>query len=146
MKNVFCRALYTLVQWTWGLPQNIAGAIVYLFLLVKDPKREKTYFHGSAAIKWNRFSSGGVGMFIFCGKNTDIRLSPVMAHEFGHTIQSAILGPFYLLIIGLPSVCWAFIPYFVNKRKRQKRSYYSFYTESWANRSVLRTLGLKTPE
>ncbi len=134
------------MQWTRGIVQTVAGGAFYLFLLARDPKREKRYYHGAAAIKWNKPSSGGVGMFIFCGKNTDIDSSPVMAHEFGHTIQSVILGPFYLLFIALPSVCWAFVPLFVKMRTKKHISYYRFYTESWANRCGHRTLGKKTPE
>jgi hypothetical protein len=28
-------------------------------------------------------------------------------HEYGHSIQSKILGPLYLFIIGIPSLLWA---------------------------------------
>lgn len=53
-----------------------------------------------------------------------------VSHEIdGHTKQSKILGPFYLLIIGLPSILWAT---FRNKKKHP--NYYAFYTESWANK------------
>lgn len=53
-------------------------------------------------------------------------------HEYGHTRQSKYLGPFYLLVIGLPSLLWASC----GKEYRQKhnKSYYSFYTERWANK------------
>ena len=55
-----------------------------------------------------------------------------MAHEYGHTIQSCKLGPIYLLVIGLPSIIWAGC--FKNWRKKHNKSYYDFYTESWADR------------
>ena len=55
-----------------------------------------------------------------------------MAHEYGHTIQSHKLGPLYLLVIGLPSVIWNGC--FKNYRKKHNISYYSFYTESWADK------------
>jgi len=60
-------------------------------------------------------------------------------HEYGHQLQSYILGPLYLLVIGLPSGLWCwFIQDLVNKNRKKKGkptlSYYWFYTESWANK------------
>ena len=52
-----------------------------------------------------------------------------LVHEYGHTIQSIILGPLYLLIIGIPSSIWAM----TFNNKGNTISYYSFYTEKWAN-------------
>ena len=53
-------------------------------------------------------------------------------HEYGHTIQSRMLGPVYLLVIGLPSIIWAGC--FDSWRKKHKKSYYWFYPEAWANK------------
>ncbi len=53
-------------------------------------------------------------------------------HEYGHTIQSKILGPLYLFVIGLPSLIWAGL--FDKYREKHNKSYYDFYTESWANK------------
>ena len=55
-------------------------------------------------------------------------------HEYGHSIQSKILGPLYLLVIGLPSIIWAGL--FEKYRNKHKISYYSFFTEKWANKLV----------
>jgi hypothetical protein len=52
-------------------------------------------------------------------------------HELGHSIQSLILGPLYLIVIGLPSWIW-FTWY--NNGKDKRVSYYWFYTEAWANK------------
>ena len=56
-----------------------------------------------------------------------------MEHEYGHTIQSLILGPLYLIIIGIPSTLWGFLPCFNIKRRSKSISYFSFFTEKWAN-------------
>ena len=53
-------------------------------------------------------------------------------HESGHSIQSKYLGPFYLLIIGLPSIIWAGC--FSGYRQKHNISYYSFYTERSADK------------
>ena len=58
----------------------------------------------------------GIGMFIFisekCPKGLESNLSMqetferTKVHEYGHTIQSIILGPLFLLVIGIPSCIW----------------------------------------
>jgi len=45
-----------------------------------------------------------LGNIVILGLNTTGALKQ---HEFGHCIQSRILGPFYLLLIGTPSFMWA---------------------------------------
>jgi len=51
----------------------------------------------------------------------------------GHTVQSVILGPLFLPVIGLPSLLWAGLPVFRKYRERRSVSYYWLYTERWAN-------------
>lgn len=58
--------------------------------------------------------------------------SDMIKHEYGHTIQSKMLMPLYLPIVGIPSLLWNRL--FKSYRKRKNKSYYAFYTESWANR------------
>ena len=53
-------------------------------------------------------------------------------HEHGHQIQSKILGPLYLLVIGIPSLIWAWLYGPVIKYTRN--GYYRFYTEKWADK------------
>ena len=57
----------------------------------------------------------------------------LLVHEYGHTVQSLILGPFYLVVVGLPSVVWAKAPTLVKSRRRKHVSYYSFGPERFAN-------------
>ena len=54
-----------------------------------------------------------------------------LRHEVdGHTVDSKIFGPLYLLVIGLPSVLHLL---YWNRFAPQK-PYDDFYTERWANR------------
>ena len=55
-----------------------------------------------------------------------------MNNEYGHTIQSLIFGPFYLIVTGIPSTLWGFLRYFQNKRNNGI-SYFSFFAEKFAN-------------
>jgi hypothetical protein len=57
----------------------------------------------------------------------------LLVHEYGHTIQSLIFGPTYLLFVGIPSIAWSFIPAFVKMRELEQVSYFSAYPERWAN-------------
>lgn len=119
------RALYIAAQWLWGLPQTLAGAVAYLLAKGKGFR-----YRGCLAKRWRLKGSVSLGMFILLGSS----LSPeqekrVLVHEYGHTIQSLILGPLYLLAVGLPSVIWAGL----STRRPISRSYYSVYPENWAN-------------
>ena len=74
-----------------------------------------------------------MGCFIFMDERA-LRDRPLLVHEYGHTIQSALLGWLYLPVIVLPSVLWFSLPALRRYRKKHRRSYYAFYTERWANR------------
>ena len=52
----------------------------------------------------------------------------LLVHEYGHTIQSLILGPLYLPFVGLPSLLWAGC----YRLFRIRRAYVSVYPENWA--------------
>lgn len=56
-------------------------------------------------------------------------------HECGHSKQSDILSPLYLIVIGIPSLLHNIVHYLCSKIGI-KWNYYSFYTESQANKLV----------
>ena len=68
----------------------------------------------------------------------------LFVHEYGHTVQSLILGPLYLIVIGMPSTLWGFLPNLHKKRKDEQISYFSFFTEGWANRLGEKVTGEKS--
>lgn len=132
---------YRLLQWTWGLPQTLAGAIVYIM-----NKSCKHYsYKGAIVTEWKSKSSLSLGMFLFVTDDPfyypqyrneyDLESfsKMLMIHEYGHTIQSLILGSLYLFLVGIPSIAWSFLSVFVRKRERDKISYFSAYPERWAN-------------
>lgn len=132
--------LYIFCQCTWGFLQSFLGFIVLLFNL----NAKHVTYKGAVVTHWNKSSSVSLGIFMFLGSNPkDCYYKPLLAHEYGHTIQSLILGPLYLLVIGLPSFMWAALPYFRKKRKENKVSYYSLYTEKWANILGEKATGIK---
>ena len=74
-----------------------------------------------------------LGMFIFVPKGLrPEREAKLLSHEYGHTFQSALLGPLYLLAVGIPSFLWANLPQNVKRRSMQHIPYESHYPENWA--------------
>ena len=123
--------LFRIWQWTWGFPQTLIGFIIYC-IHRKNPHR---VYHGCIVTRWGIGASLGVGMFLFLSERSyDAPASQVQVHEFGHAVQSAILGPLFLLVMGIPSFLWCNLPACRKLRKEKGVSYYRFYPESNANR------------
>jgi len=120
------RCLIVLLQCTWGAAQTLLGLAFFLGNL----RAPHEWHHGAVATYWKYPSGLSLGLFIFMPEDKRERLLP---HEYGHTVQSLLLGPLYLLVIALPSVVWARSKYFQRKRREKNTSYYAFYTERWAD-------------
>lgn len=101
--------LFYFIQWTWGLPQNVVGLIVLLLL----GRQRRSRYHGALATIFGSsriFPDSGafsLGCFIFIPESWgEENCRRTLVHEYGHTVQSLILGPLYLPAVGLPSVIW----------------------------------------
>ena len=138
--NKFKLLLYILIQWAWGFIQNIMGLICCAFCI----KSKHFLYHGAVVTFWNKEACMGLGMFIFMSKNTiscgnvqevlkNAHAKEILIHEYGHTIQSVILGPLFIFVIGIPSLVWAYHPYYRNKRKKENISYLTAWQECWAS-------------
>jgi len=110
----------------WQLPQNAIGLL--LTFCCRSARRER---RGGAALFYcfNRFGGLSLGSYLFVHRDADERL---VRHEYGHYRQSKLLGPLYLIVIGLPSILWAGLFPLV-RRLRPATSYFSFPTERWAD-------------
>lgn len=135
------RFFWYLLQFTWGLPQNLGGMLWFLFYL----RKPHDLWHGSVVtrIRRRRFSGGfTLGIFIFLTEplgeeaEHDLRI-----HEYGHTVQSLYLGPLWSLVIGLPSMLWCNLPPFQKLRRQRDIPYSALYCEGWADRLGQRVLG-----
>ena len=131
-KNLFFRILTEI----WQLPQHI---IAYIIMLVKHKSIQS--MTNDDGIRYylvdNLFNSGiSLGNYIFLDSNGYYDYKTIK-HEHGHQIQSLMLGPLYLIVIGLPSITGNII----NRITRMYfRKYYdpNFYYkqpwEAWADR------------
>jgi len=130
------KKLFTIAQWTWGLPQTLIGSAVYL----ANRKHAHFDYKGARVTAWDRDDGLSLGKYIFVpkmksGQNGVIKVPEEMTkHEFGHSVQSIILGPAYLFLVGAPSILWNRLPYFIKKRNRTGKSYYSPVFERTANK------------
>ncbi len=144
--------LYLLWQCTWGILQSALGLVQ--FLLTR--KCRHFWYHGALVTVWDKPSSVSLGLFVFVtGEpffydklkgcfNRQEMLDRLLVHEYGHTIQSLVLGPAYLLLIGIPSTLWGFLPCFARLRRERQVSYFACFTEKWANAWGERVTGQKS--
>ena len=123
------RLLVMLLQCTWGIVQTLMGAVVFL-KQIRCPHR---LYRGCIETQWDSRGGMSLGLFIFTPNEESERARKVRVHEYGHCIQSIVLGPLYL-IVGLISVTWANLPYFRKLRREKKIPYTSCFVESWASR------------
>lgn len=118
--NILKWALFPLLFF-WCFLQNFLGFLVFCFLRCKgEAKRKKTeddlvYFSSSSF-------GCSLGYFIFL--DTDDKID--IHHEWGHQLQSLLLGNLYLLLIGLPSAISCL-------RKLDNFKYYNLPLEAWAD-------------
>lgn len=120
------RALFFFLQFTWGLPVNLAGLAIFLCC----GRRRHERFQNSI-VSFLPGNRGGLsmGVFIFISSQSqDTRR--LCAHEYGHTIQCLLLGPLYWFIIAAPSAVW--YHFFAGFRKSRHIPYDSLYCERWA--------------
>lgn len=141
----FKKVFFEIIYWTWCLPQTLIGLIVYSVVKLFDRDVDehiiqKTLTH---VIESEKFGGGvSLGRYILIydyddkyGEKTEwteCLEKEMEKHEWGHTLQNFLLGPLYLFIIGIPSIVWA--AFFRKYRRENGISYYSFYTERWADR------------
>jgi len=124
------RLLFTILHCTWGLPQTLLGLVIFLI----NRRCPHGFYLGVVDTRWKSRGGMSLGLFIFTPPEEDSRSQPVRIHEYGHTFQALLLGPLYLVIVGIPSYLWANLPVFIRMRREKKIPYTSLFVESWASR------------
>ena len=118
------------IIYLWQLPQNLLG---FLLLYVYEVLEKVDWFYEENGVLfvYVKGFSGGISMGRYVVLQDEWQHYLVdrhVKHEYGHCRQSRILGPLYLLVIGLPSLIHA--AFF----KEATPEYYKFYTERWADK------------
>lgn len=128
------KALFIFINilgYIWQLPQHLL-AIVLLIIHSRNIVEIKTY-KSSIVFICDKFISAGIslGNFIFLTERSIFYDKNVIAHEYGHSLQSYMFGLLYLFIIGIPSLI-------NNLRSRTnadiRKRYYTLYPERWADK------------
>ena len=88
--NFLLKIVYLLLQCTWGIIQSSLGLMVFLYFL----KAPHEIYHGAIYTKWNLKGGISLGLFIFTPDKEEIWCQQMAVHEYGHTWQSLMLGPF----------------------------------------------------
>jgi hypothetical protein len=118
------------LTWTWCLPQALLSALAAAVAL-RLGAREGLH-RGVQVLRMRQLRRlGGVclGTVILVPDDA----SPTfLDHEWGHWRQQRVLGPFYLLVIGIPSLSHALLHRALG---RDAGSYHRFYTEAWADQA-----------
>ena len=114
-----------ILLYIWQLPQNLLGLLLVLIL-----RPEGAYEMEFATLYYSSRMRGGIslGRYIIVRSVFNDYTGNTERHELGHARQSLMLGWLYLVVIGLPSLLWA-----AWWNSSRKVSYYSFYTERWAD-------------
>ncbi len=82
---------------------------------------------------WPLRSGLSLGPFVFVPAVPAASMQRMRVHEYGHCVQSLVLGPLYLPLVGLPSLLWANVPAFARCRRKRHVSYYDAPFEWWAS-------------
>ena len=130
MMKLIMKYIRNLILFIWQLPQHIVAIIYfgYLVMMCKDLGIDSRYKQATV-IPCIMRGAVTLGNYVFVGLNSEYKKT--VKHELGHTIQSKILGPLYLIVIGIPSITYCGLRRLFPSLR--KKNYYDFYTEKWAN-------------
>ena len=130
MMKLIMKYIRNLILFIWQLPQHIVALIYfgYLVMMCKDLGVDSRYKQATV-IPCIMRGAVTLGNYVFVGLTSEYRKT--VKHELGHTIQSKILGPLYLIVIGIPSITYCGLRRLFPSLR--KKDYYNFYTEKWAN-------------
>ena len=131
------KKLYYFLNLTWGLPLTLLGAFIALALILagKRPKRHGGCLYFNVGKRWGGLE---LGLF-FLTDGDDVWL--LKNHEFGHSIQNAMLGPFMPIVITIPSAVRYWYRRARTARHLENPPYDSVWFERWATELGFRNIG-----
>lgn len=142
-KIIIYKTLYWIVQLTWGALLTIPGLLITSFCIIfLKGKVHKNGFSYIVEIggNWGGMDLGAVAL---CGNYSNVNkrhFEHTRRHEFGHSVQQLIFGPFLLFVIAIPSAVRYWYFRLTPNKKHQDYDYVWFeYTASkwgfiWINK------------
>ena len=124
------RILYYILSYTWGILTTLFGLAVTLALLCAGKKPTAyhwIYYFRVGSDYWGGFSAGST--FLRDQRSADSAINP---HEFGHTFQNTLFGPFAIFISYIPSI----IRYWTREAQSKKGESLPPYDSVWFEASA----------
>lgn len=127
-------SIRNILYWIWQLPQNLLG------VLWRNIKKDSIITPisnndiKSVGAKAYLIKAGGtvtLGKYVFISQ-TYRDQGMTIKHECGHVKQSKMLGPLYLIVIGIPSILHRWLNDYIGCD--EESSYSHFYTEKYADK------------
>lgn len=154
-RNFWGRTWQFISRFTWELPQTVVGN-VWSDIRNITGKVDRVDYYGGATFVTNENASTGGGVSIGSYININIEKGPIdrpfndymtynptYMHEYGHYIQSQMMGPLYVI----PAISSG-LHTLINKGRTMTYNYWSgipvssdHWTETWANRLASRYFG-----
>jgi hypothetical protein len=122
----------------WELPQNVLGVVNLAMQSAAKNVRGVTAERERIMIELRGTGAVSLGLFVFWTAE-DSAFVPVgpenRDHEYGHSLQSRLLGPLYLPVVGLPSTMRVLYAAMYRSMTGERWAhYYDGYPERWADR------------
>jgi hypothetical protein len=121
----------------WELPQNLLGFLIFMIMNSKQ-KVVNTERESHRIFLETKKTGVSLGWFIFwtpAGNRFKNYKNDCRMHEFGHARQSVMLGPLYLIIVGIPSLLRVLYGrWYQWKHGRIWKNYFNAFPENWADR------------
>lgn len=141
MKKILLGIGYWIGQLTWGLLMTFPGLLTALFILIFRRKRATFYRNGYSFIieiggNWGGLELGAISLCGNYSKTNPYWFDHTRKHEFGHSLQNLIFGPFQLFVIGIPSA----IRYWYQRIMQKKGKYFAptWYDSWWGEGTATR--------
>lgn len=112
-----------MIRYIWQLPQHLLALLLLVIYRPRIVSKELGIVR-IEGILWGI----SLGQYIFVREGASDR---TVKHEQGHSRQSLLLGPLYLLIVGLPSFMMALL---TTLRILKAKDYYKRWPENWADK------------
>jgi len=124
------------ILFIWQLPQNILGSILCLIERTKKARESGiTYHETKKPGPFMKRCAISLGAFIIA--DSRVADKTTILHESGHQRQSLFLGPLYLLVIGIPSLCGNLTDRLMHRKwsdEKREKWYHSLPWESSADK------------
>lgn len=131
MPNKKQLAIFYLLSFTWGIIVSLVGLFVLLFVKIFMNKEVDIFtVAGRIAIRFKNIHFGGLslGVVYLVDKGNSRHTHK---HELGHTIQNMWMGPFFPLLVGIPSAIRYHMWSYLSKRYMDKYGETLEYDSAW---------------